>query len=134
MPRNGQFYVGKGGFAYKKNTGSGVRRVLPIGLITGTPADVNNKYVPGAGVGGQSIAVRRAKLINATSCNNDQKCGRFATYLGIHPKNSGQAITFESGLGQLGLPYTQYYNSSSFNPIRQPNQVILDAFNNIVNY
>ena len=128
MPRNGQYYYGKGGFAYKKNTGSGVRRVLPLGLITGSPADVNNKYVSGAGVGGQSLAVRRAKLINATVCNNQQQCGTFAKYLGIHPKNSGQSITFESGLGSLGLNI----DPSTLIPIRKPNQVILDSYRSIL--
>jgi len=134
MPKNGQFYVGKGGFAFKKNTGSGVRRVLPLGLITGVPADVNTKFVYGSGVGALNISVRRAQLRHSTICTDEKPCGRFLSTLGIHPKNSGQAITFESGLGQLGLPYTQYYNSSSFNPIRQPNQVIIDTFNNIVGF
>jgi hypothetical protein len=128
MPRNGQYWYGKGGFAYKKNTGSGVRKVFPYGLIMGVPANVNNKYISGAGVGGQSLAVRRAKLINATVCNNDQQCGTFAKYLGIHPKNSGQGITFESGLGSLG------YNiiPSTLLPIRKPNQVIIDSYRNII--
>ena len=127
MPRNGQFWYGKGGFAYKKNTGSGVRRVLPLGLIMGVPANVNNKYISGAGVGGQSIAVRRAKLINATVCNNEQQCGKFAKYLGIHPKDNDQYITFESGLGSLG------YDTNPNIKNRSPYQVILDSFRSLVN-
>jgi len=128
MPRYGQFYVGKGGFAYKKNTGSGVRRVLPIGLITGNPANVNNKYVSGAGVGGQNLAVRRAKLIHATVCNQDQQCGQFAKYLGIHPSDDGQRITFESGLGSLGLPYNNDYKQ-----VVSTNQLISNNFRSLIN-
>ena len=64
MP-NGSFWVGKGGkggFSYKKSGGAGGRRNFAIGLITNQPADVNNTYVSGAGVGASSIATRRAKL------------------------------------------------------------------------
>lgn len=85
MPRNGQFYFGKGGFAFKKNTGSGNRRVLPLGLIMGVPADVFNKYISGAGVGAQTTAVRRAKLMRATVCSPERPCGPFISRLGIHP-------------------------------------------------
>ena len=77
----GNFYYGKSGFQYKKSGGAGVRRNNALGLITGTPADVNNKYVPGAGVGASSIANRRAKLIRATTCySNGQKCGFFTLF------------------------------------------------------
>jgi hypothetical protein len=133
MPRYGQFYVGKGGFAYKKNTGSGVRRVLPIGLITGNPANVNNKYISGAGVGGQNLAVRRAKLIHSTVCNETQQCGKFARYLGIHPSDDGQRITFESGLGSLGLPFTRYFNPADYREVVNPNQLINDNFRSLIN-
>ncbi len=94
MPRNGQFWYGKGGFAFKKTGGGGVRKNPPYGLITGIPADVNNKYVYGAGVGGQTTAVRRAKLRFATICNPEQPCGRFMARLGIHPKDNDQYIDF----------------------------------------
>ena len=131
MPKNGNYYFGKGGFAYKKNTGGGNHRIFPIGLITGVPANVNNKYISGAGVGAQSIAVRRAKLIHSVTCNNEQVCGKFAKYLGLHPKDNGQAITFQSGLGQLGLPLSGLINES----IRQlPNQYIKEVFKNILSY
>uniref|UniRef100_A0A6C0H5W7 Uncharacterized protein n=1 Tax=viral metagenome TaxID=1070528 RepID=A0A6C0H5W7_9ZZZZ len=47
----------------------GGRKKLPIQAIVNQPADFNTKYVPGSGVGGNSIAVRRAKLFRAsTSC------------------------------------------------------------------
>ena len=83
---NGNFYVGKGGFAYKRMGGGGNRRNFPLGIITGIPANVNNKYVPGAGVGASSIANRRAKLIRATICNPNQPCGKFYTRLGLYPQ------------------------------------------------
>jgi hypothetical protein len=33
------------------------------------PSDIWNKYVPGAGVGATTIAIRRFKTIRATSCD-----------------------------------------------------------------
>jgi hypothetical protein len=53
-------------------TGNGV--VKPYGLIMGLPADITNRYTPGAGVGATSIFARRAKLRN--SCNG---CKGFQT-------------------------------------------------------
>ena len=95
MPRNGNFWYGKGGFAFKRTGGGGVRKNPPIGLITGVPADVNNKYVYGAGVGSAGgYAVRRAKLRFATICNAEQPCGRFMARLGVHPRGNGQYIEF----------------------------------------
>lgn len=49
-------------------------RVLPIGMITGVPASVDNKYVAGSGVGASTIANRRARMRAAapkktTNCN-----------------------------------------------------------------
>ena len=82
MP-NGSFWVGRGGFNYKRSNGAGGRRNPSIGLITGIPASVDNKYVPGAGVGASNIANRHAKLVRATSCDKSQQCGSFVTRL--HP-------------------------------------------------
>ena len=79
----GNFYYGKDGFFHKKMTGGGVRRNFAIGAICSQPQDVNNSYVPGAGVGGTSIATRRAKLIRATKCSSGYRCGRFYNYLGL---------------------------------------------------
>jgi hypothetical protein len=84
MGKNGQFWYGKGGFSYKRSGGAGGRKNPAYGLITGTPANVWNKYVPGAGVGGVNTSVRRAKLRLATACNKDQNCGRFYTLLGTN--------------------------------------------------
>jgi hypothetical protein len=49
-------------------------RVLPIGMITGIPASIDNKFVAGSGVGAVSRSVRRAKIRaaapkNASNCN-----------------------------------------------------------------
>ena len=37
-------------------------RVLPLGMIMGVPASIDNKYVAGSGVGATTIANRRAKM------------------------------------------------------------------------
>lgn len=73
----GQFWFGGSsfpGFFYKRNLGAGVRRstqLIPGGtLITNQSNEFWNKYTPGAGVGGSSIATRRAKIRLATSCTN----------------------------------------------------------------
>jgi hypothetical protein len=67
----------------QKKTG-GMRKNPPIGLITGRPADVNNKYVSGAGVGASNIFCHRAKLRCATICNEHAPCGKFIMRLGIY--------------------------------------------------
>jgi len=85
----GQFWFGGStfpGFLYKKNVGVGGRRstqFTPGGTtVCNQPGELWNKYTPGAGVGASNIAIRRAKRIHATSCNNTQQCGRFFTQLG----------------------------------------------------
>jgi hypothetical protein len=85
----GQFWFGGNsfpGFLYKKNIGSGTRRstlFTPGGTtISNQPNEFWNKYTPGSGVGASSIATRRAKMIQATSCSAGQKCGRFYAELG----------------------------------------------------
>ena len=37
-------------------------RLLPIGMILGVPASIDNKYVAGSGVGASTISNRRAKM------------------------------------------------------------------------
>ncbi len=49
-------------------------RLLPIGMILGVPASIDNKYVAGSGVGASTISNRRAKMRAAapkktTICN-----------------------------------------------------------------
>ena len=85
----GQFWFGGNsfpGFLFKKNLGVGARRstqFTPGGTTTcNHPTQLWNKYTPGAGVGATSLSTRRAKMINATSCNKTQSCGRFLTQLG----------------------------------------------------
>ena len=97
MP-NGSFYVGKGGFQYKRQAGGGNRKNPSIGLITGLPADVNNKYVPGAGVGASSIATRRAKLIHSTSCTAQYPCNRLYSKLGLQMSGGSNAYALNWGL------------------------------------
>jgi hypothetical protein len=82
MP-NGSFWVGKGGFNYKRSNGAGARRNFALGLITNQPADVNNTYVAGAGVGASSIATRRAKMLHATSCSAQYPCNKSFSRLGL---------------------------------------------------
>jgi len=85
----GQFWFGGNsfpGFLFKKNVGVGARRstqMTPGGTtICNHPTQLWNKYTPGAGVGATSLSTRRRKMINATSCNKNQLCGRFLTQLG----------------------------------------------------
>ena len=94
MPKNGQFWYGKGGFAYKKTGAGGVRKNQPIGLITGVPADVNTKFVYGSGVGALTTSVRRAQLKYATVCDPERPCGPFLSKLGIHPRGNNQFVMF----------------------------------------
>ena len=85
----GQFWFGGNsfpGFLYKRNLGVGTRRstqFVPGGSnITNQPNEFWNKYTPGSGVGGSSIATRRAKMLHATTCTNGQQCGKFYSQLG----------------------------------------------------
>jgi hypothetical protein len=65
MP-NGSYWVGRGGFNYKRSGGAGGRRNFSLGAITNQPADINNTFIPGSGVGASSIATRRAKILHST--------------------------------------------------------------------
>jgi hypothetical protein len=98
----GQFWFGGSsfpGFLYKKNLGVGTRRstqFAPGGnIICNKPTYLWNKYTPGAGVGASSIATRRAKMINATSCTNGQQCGRFYTELGQNQIRPSQYTNYQ---------------------------------------
>jgi len=79
---------GRGGF--KRAGGSRVNP--PYGLITGVPADVNNKFTPGAGVGAQNIFTRRAKNRYATVCRPGAPCGNFYMRLGVNPYDNGESV------------------------------------------
>lgn len=80
----GNFYYGKTGFFYKKSGATGARYNPSLGAICNQPQDVNNRFVPGSGVGASSTAQRRAKLIQAyrTASQKDgqgpQRLGLFA--------------------------------------------------------
>lgn len=96
---NGQFWFGGNsfpGFLYKKNTGVGGRRNPKYGLICNKPTTLWNKYVPGSGVGGTSVATRRSKMIRATSCKPGQVCGRFYSELGQNQIRPSQYTTYNS--------------------------------------
>jgi hypothetical protein len=97
----GNFYYGKGGFQFKKMTAGGGRRNFALGAICNQPQDIYNSYVPGAGVGGTSIATRRAKLIRATKCYGGHKCGRFFTYLGIKPQQTITSLDIISEIEEV---------------------------------
>ena len=60
----GDFWYGMHGFLYKKKSGGGTNR-LPSLMPRNIPAEVTNKYVPGAGVGASSVATRRSKYLHA---------------------------------------------------------------------
>lgn len=111
----GQFWFGGStfpGFLYKKNIGAGARRstqFTPGGTTTcNQPGELWNKYISGAGVGASSVATRRAKMINATSCNNNQKCGRFYVELGQNQIRPSQYTNYRSNLS-VYPPYPLYY-------------------------
>jgi hypothetical protein len=83
----GAFSYGKDGFLYKKNGNVGARRSTkfnPGGNSNSNASNYSyNKYSPGnSGIGGQSIAVRRAKNKHAVICSPNQPCGEFYNSLG----------------------------------------------------
>jgi len=82
---NGQFWIGKQGFLYKKNVGVGARRstLMGPGLSSSQPTYIYNKYSPGGGgVGASSVSNRRAKNRLATNCGPNGKCFPCYTTLG----------------------------------------------------
>jgi hypothetical protein len=124
----GQFWFGGStfpGFLYKKNIGAGGRRSTKFaagGNITcNQPTQLWNKYISGAGVGASNTSNRRSKLINATSCNNNQQCGRFIAQLGQNQIRPSQYTNYRSNLSvypQTPLYFTPGY---SVNPHINPN-------------
>lgn len=87
---SGQFWFGPYGFLYKKNVGVGGRRstkMMPGGNTTcNTYQYIYNKYTPGqSGIGGQSIAVRRAKNRLSTVCSTAKpRCNPVYNRLGLY--------------------------------------------------
>jgi probable HAF family extracellular repeat protein len=104
MP-NGSFWVGKGGFNYKRSGGGGGRRNFALGLITNQPADVNNTYVVGAGVGASSRATRRAKMLHATVNTAQYPYNRMFNRLGLQASG-----------GSNDYAYNWYFNDVWPNP------------------
>ena len=93
----GNFYYGKNGFFYKKSGATGARYNPSLGAICNQPQDVNNRYVPGAGVGASSVAQRRAMLINAYR-TVPQGCGEGPQRLGVFAKGGSNAYALNWGL------------------------------------
>uniref|UniRef100_A0A6C0HRZ2 Uncharacterized protein n=1 Tax=viral metagenome TaxID=1070528 RepID=A0A6C0HRZ2_9ZZZZ len=104
MP-NGSYWVGRGGFNYKRSGGGGARRNFPLGLITNKPADVNNTYVVGAGVGASSRATRRAKMLHATLNTPQYPYSRMFNRLGLQAHG-----------GSNDYAYNWYFNDVWPNP------------------
>jgi hypothetical protein len=82
----GNFYFGQNGFFYKKKTAGGSRWNPSIGLICNQPQNIWNKYVSGSGVGGHSVATRRAALFRATKPVYNAEFGQCITTLGLFSK------------------------------------------------
>lgn len=101
----GAFYFGKEGFLYKRKGAIGARRSTKFAAGGNTTCNtyqyIYNKYQAGnSGVGGSSVAVRRAKNRLATVCEGN-KCGNFYNRLGLY------------------MPYI--YNPNGFVPIQYGN-------------
>jgi hypothetical protein len=125
MP-NGSYWVGRGGFNYKRSGGGGNHRIFSLGAICNQPQDVNNVYVAGAGVGASSIATRRARLLHSTVCNSQYPCNKSFSRLGL--QMSG---------GSNDYAYNWYLNDVWPNPYpspRTPNcSGISGSLNKIIN-
>jgi len=93
----GNFYYGKTGFFYKKSGATGARYNPSLGAICNQPQDVNNRFVPGSGVGASSTAQRRAKLIQAYR-TVPQKDGKGPQHLGVFSQGGSNAYALNWGL------------------------------------
>lgn len=93
----GNFYYGKNGFFFKKSGVIGARYNPSLGAICNQPQDVNNRYVPGSGVGASSTAQRRAMLINSYR-TVPQGCGQGPQRLGIFAKGGSNMYALNWGL------------------------------------
>jgi hypothetical protein len=105
----GNFYYGKTGFFFKKSGATGARYNPSLGAICNQPQDVNNRFVPGSGVGASSTAQRRAKLIQAYR-TVAQKDGKGPQHLGVFAQGGSNMYALNWGL----------YNSPYFSPGTPP--------------
>jgi len=78
---NGNFYVGKNGFAFKRSSGGGGNRIPSLIIERNQSKNIFNRYVAGAGVGASSYATRRFKNTNASFCA--EACTKDFYYLGF---------------------------------------------------
>ena len=119
----GNFYYGKTGFFFKKSGVIGNRYNPSLGAICNQPQDVNNRFVPGSGVGASSTAQRRAKLIQAYRTVS-QKDGKGPQHLGVFAQGGSNAYALNWGL----------YNSPYVSPPPTVSQIpiILSAPTNLL--
>ena len=108
----GNFYYGKNGFFFKKSGTTGARYNPSIGAICNQPQDINNRYVPGSGVGASGTAQRRAKMIQAYK-TAPQMCGQSPTRLGLYSSGGSNMYALNWNLNN-GCPYTSS-SSTNFN-------------------
>jgi len=93
----GNFYYGKQGFLFKKSGAIGSRYNPSLGAICNQPQDVNNRYVPGSGIGASSTSQRRAKL-NHSYRTASQGCGQCVTRLGLYAQGGSNNYALNWGL------------------------------------
>jgi hypothetical protein len=109
----GNFYYGKLGFLYKKSSGAGGRKNPAIGAICNQPQDINNRYVPGSGVGASGTAQRRAKL--------RQSYATFPQSCGIGPQRYGLFVN--GGSNSYALNWGVYSGCPNKFPVYPPSVI-----------
>ena len=129
---NGNFHYGKSGFTYKKKSGGGNHRILSLGSITNSYADVNTHFVAGSGVGASCIATRRAKLNHATVCNGLGQCNKIFANLGLQSKGGSNKYAL-NWYNNVSSNITSNITSTSVPDIPTNIQVITytETFNNL---
>jgi hypothetical protein len=102
----GNFYYGKNGFFFKKSGIVGNRHNPALGLNCNQPQDINNRYIPGSGVGASSTAQRRAKLIHSYE-SSSQKYGQCPSRLGLYVKGGSNVYAFNWMLLSNNEPFSK---------------------------
>ena len=109
------------------------RKRISIGMITGIPASVENKYVPGSGVGASSISARRAKSIHATPKKESYTLPGVPTNLSVTAIDGIATVSF-SQVNDGGCNISNYLYSIDngvsfleFNPIQNSSPVLISG-------